>query len=222
MNDQDKPVFAALITGAAELYSKKISTALLNFYWKSLKQFDFSDIERAVMAHINDRVSGEFMVKPCHIRGYIEGDSETRTLQALSKVESAVRHIGNYTSVAFDDPIIHAVIEDMGGWIKYCSCKGDDIPFQSNEFIKRYRGYLQGKIIQYPAYLVGSVERSHRFYGFEPKEPPVLVGDKNKVKQVMQKGGNRNSLFHQEIGNRIVDQLKSLSSILAKNLEKED
>lgn len=198
MNEHDKSAFAALMTGIAELYNKKISTQLLTIYWRGLRHFDFEEVQRAVDAHVVNPDSGQFMVKPADVSREIEGNHEMRALQALSKVESAVRHIGNYSSVAFDDPIIHAVIHDMGGWVVYCSCKGDDIPFQANQFLKRYQGYLQRKLERYPAYLPGSFERTHQFYGFGVKELPYLVGDVEKAKQVMQSGKNAGQLIHRQ------------------------
>lgn len=198
MNEHDKPAFAALMTGIAELYHKKISTHLLTIYWRGLWQFDFEEIKKAMDAHVSNPDVGQFMAKPADIVRWIEGNGEMRALQALSKVESAVRHIGNYSSVAFDDPIIHAVIKDMGGWVAYCSCKGDDIPFQANQFLKRYQSYLQSKLDRYPAYLPGSFERTHHFYGFDVKELPRLVGDAEKAKQIMQSGIKTGLLIHRQ------------------------
>ena len=180
MNKQDKSQFAALMTGIAELYQKKISNTMLNIYWRALKRFDLCDVQRAVDAHVIDPEAGQFMVKPSDVVRHIEGNAETIALLAYSKVESTVRHIGSYTSVAFDDPIIHSVIEEMGGWVRFCTIKTEAVPFQTNEFIRRYQGHLLIRRPDYPRYLPGIFDN--------PEKLPVLVGDKKKAKEVM-KGG---------------------------------
>jgi hypothetical protein len=37
--------------------------------------------------------------------------------------------VGAYQSVVFDDPLIHLVLEDLGGWIKICSTLIKDLIF---------------------------------------------------------------------------------------------
>lgn len=96
------------------------------------------------------------MQKSVEIMSQVEGDAETRAIQAFAKVESAVRHIGRYSSIGFDDPIIHAVLNDMGGWIQFCNCKEGDIPFKANEFLKRYQN-------RYPRYLPGLYDQNAKF-----------------------------------------------------------
>lgn len=190
MTYEDKARFAALMAGVAEVYTKKMTTQLLGIYWRALEHFDYYDIETACNVHVakNTSQQGGFMPKPSDITRYIEGDNEIRALQALSKVESAMRHLGSYSSVAFDDPIIHAVLDDMGGWVRYCGCKENEIPFQANQFIKRYQGYLYRKLDRYPRYLIGIVERSYELHGFQYKQLPALVGDKAKAEAVIKKG----------------------------------
>lgn len=182
MTEHDKPQFAALMTGVAELYNKKISTVLLNIYWKTLSRFEFEDVQRAIELHVNDPDTGQFMAKPADIVRYLEGSKEEKALHALSKVESAVRHIGHYTSVAFDDPIIHAVIRDMGGWAKFCTCKEESYGFQSSQFLKRYQYYLKYGMTNYPGFLPSIFDKNCK--------KALLLGNKEKALEVMQKGEN--------------------------------
>jgi hypothetical protein len=100
-------------------------------------------------------------------------------LQAWSKVESAIRHIGSYNSIAFDDPLIHWVILDMGGWVKLCACSAKEMPFCANEFMKRYQACREGKSSQHPKYLVGVIEHSNRSAGYTitGAQEPVLMGN---------------------------------------------
>lgn len=214
MNENDKHEFAALMTGIAELYNKKISNTLLSIYWNSLKRFEFKKIKGAVEAHVNDPEAGQFMVKPADIVRHIEGNWEIHALRAYSKVESTIRHIGSYTSVAFDDRIIHAVIDDMGGWVKFCSIKTEAVPFQTNEFIKRYIGYLIIQPSDYPRYMRGLFDN--------PSKPPLLVGDKNKAKEVMAGGCDTHFLIHQGERPLLENYLDSVEDINHSNHSEDD
>lgn len=214
MNEQDKAAFAALMTGIAEIYQKKISTALLNIYWRALSRYDLAEIQRAMDTHVVNPSVGQFMAKPADVVSYIEGTAEMRALQAYSKVESAIRHIGSYTSVAFDDPIIHAVIRDMGGWVRFCSIKTEAVPFQTNEFIKRYQGYLSFKRSDYPPYLRGLFD--------DPKKLPVLVGDKEKAKVVIAGGNDNYQLIHRGEQKQLIHCAKSLEDSNSQNTKGDD
>ncbi len=124
----------------------KISPAhLIDIYWQVLKQYELEDVQNAFQSHIQNPDCGQFLPKPADIVRLIEGSGETKALLAWAKVERAVIQIGSYQSVVFDDPLIHAVIEDMGGWVKLCSMKNEQMPFYANEFQKRYMGYVNKK-----------------------------------------------------------------------------
>jgi len=64
------------------------------------------------------------MPKPADIIRAIKGNSQTQSLQAWSKVEDAIRLVGPYRSVVFDDLAIHGVLQEMGGWVKLCQALG--------------------------------------------------------------------------------------------------
>lgn len=212
MTEHDKPNFAKLMMLMAELYNKKMSKAFFQFYWEKLQRFDYADVEAAINLHTDDGDVGQYVFKPCDVTRYVDGTLETQALRAYSKVESAIRHLGSYTSVAFDDPRIHAVICDMGGWVKYCCCKESQLGFQQNEFIKRYRGYAQGKLSRYPSYLRGIAEHSNTMNGYLKNPLPALIGDLEKAKLVMQSGKGSTVLIHQnvlEVG-QILKQLENI------------
>lgn len=136
---------------------------------------------------------GQYMPKPADIIRYLEGNSETKALGAWSKVESAIRHVGIYENVTFDDPLIHVVINQMGGWSLLCSIKSENISFRANEFIKRYRHLLRKNLINYAKTLSGLFDISNTANGFGYfKSLAVLVGDKSRAEEVLKKGDNMN------------------------------
>lgn len=188
MLTNDVPKFTILMAGMGELYGKTISSQLIDIYWQVLRKYELIDIQNAFQAHVQNPDCGQFFPKPADIVRFIEGNGESKALIAWAKVERAVIQVGRYQSVAFDDPLIHAVIEDMGGWVKLCAMKNDQMPFIANEFQKRYMGYVNKNPVRHPKYLWGILECDNTKNGFEV-EPPVLIGNAEKAKEVLKSGG---------------------------------
>ena len=188
MQTSDIKTFSGLMAGAGELYDKKISATLTKIYWLTLKVYDIEDVQQAFNAHIHNPDCGQFFPKPADIVRFIEGNGETRALKAWAIVEKALQCVGVYKSVVFDDCLIHAVIEDMGGWVKLCTMTNDDLPFRAREFQKRYMGFVIKKPSRYPKCLYGLSNSENAKNGYAV-EPPLLVGDVSIAEQVLLNGG---------------------------------
>ena len=125
----------------------------------------------------------------------IEGGTLDRSMLAWSKVDNAVRVRGTWDDVVFDDAIIHRVIADMGGWVLVGGKDDKEWPFIGKEFQQRYRSYTQrGATLEYPAQLTGIANAQNSSAG-RPLLPPILIGDKEKAKQVL-----KNSTGAPELG----------------------
>lgn len=188
MQTHDLVKFTTLLAGLGELYGKFISEQLTDIYWQTLKIFDWQDVQHAFQAHLYNPNCGQFFPKPADIVRFIEGSGETRALRAWTIVEKTMHQVGIYQSVVFDDPLIHAVIEEMGGWIKLCSMTLEDLPFRSREFQKRYMGFVIKKPNRYPKYLYGLSECENAKNGYDV-ESPLLIGDAGRAERVMLNGG---------------------------------
>lgn len=176
MKDSERSDFARLLTGVAELYGKKMSPMLMNIYWAALKRFDLVAIRQSINRHVNNVDIGQFMPKPADIIRHLEGDGETHALKAWSKVESAIRSIGGYDSVIFDDPLIVVVVKSMGGWPRLCGMLTKDIPFHAGEFMRRYQRYYDDGFKQPTS--DPSLSMDKVLLGKLPTRTPVLVGAK--------------------------------------------
>jgi len=187
MLNQDLSRFAALMVVIGEIYNKSLTQVVIGAYWNVLKPFRFEEVERAVYLHLGHPDIGQYLPKPADIIMAIKGNSCNQALQAWTKVMTAIQRVGCYTSLAFDDELIHAVIEDMGGWQKLCGIEDKQLPFIAKEFQERYRGYVVRRPNRYPKYLVGIIESQNSIYGYI-YSPPVLFGDKTKAEQVMAAG----------------------------------
>lgn len=215
MQTSDIQTFSALMAGVGELYGKTISAALTNIYWRTLKCYDITDVQRAFNAHIHNPDCGQFFPKPADIVRFIEGSGETRALFAWTIVEKAIHQVGIYQSVVFDDPLIHAVLEDMGGWVKLCTVTNVQLPFYANEFQKRYMSFVLKKPTRYPRYLCGISECENTKNGYACK-PPLLLGDASKAEAVM-RTGNGTSLLQQQSSKSFSALILQISQSLTPN-----
>lgn len=190
MQPADQEQFYNVMTGVFELYGKKASPELLELYFGALTEYDLSDVVRALNRHAVDPDAGQFCPKPADVVRLIGGSKQTRALQAWSRVERAAREIGPYQSVVFDDPIIHAVLEDMGGWIDLCGISSEkDLEFRGHEFAKRYQGYaLQGGAQRYQSHMTGLIEADCNTKKL-PAPKPMLIGDEGRALRVLRTGG---------------------------------
>jgi len=188
MQTHDLAKFATLLADLGELYGKCISEALTDIYWQVLKIFEWPDVKSAFEAHVHNPDCGQFFPKPADIVRFIEGNGEMRALKAWAIVEKALHCVGVYQSVVFDDFLIHAVIEEMGGWVKLCTMTNDDLPFRAREFQKRYMGFVIKKPMRYPKCLYGLSHSENAKNGYAI-ELPLLIGDAAIAEQVRLNGG---------------------------------
>jgi hypothetical protein len=95
----------------------------------------------------------------------------------MVQVQEAFSSVGSYCSVEFSDPIVRAVVRDMGGWPELCARDAEEwARFGSKDFIKRYRIYKERGDANAPGYLPGYFERNP----FGTFEKPVVIGEKPK------------------------------------------
>lgn len=187
MKKHDVSAFLGLMTSIAALYGQSLPEAVVEIYWNALQGFELSEVKAALQAHVKQPDTGQFMPKPADILRFLEGSGHTQALQAWSAVARAIREVGSYPSVVFDDPLIHAVIQDMGGWITLCQVLLKDLPFRERDFVARYLGYVLRPPPAYPRQLTGIVEHQNRLQNNE-SPPPLYLGDLEKALGVYHSG----------------------------------
>lgn len=183
MTPDDKPAFADAMTAAWALKHRDITPAMLTLCWGVLERFDLADVLRAIGVHAS---SGDrFPPQPGTLAELIEGSADDRAVRAWTRVIHAVQLVGAYDSVVFDDPLIHAVVAEMGGWPALCRITTEEVPFRQAEFVKRYRGHAQQRSLPpFPPRLAGLIEADPRT---EPPEPRYL-GSPEGCRAVLQAG----------------------------------
>lgn len=166
---------------------------MLLMFWEVLKGYELDEIKAAVAKHLANPDSGHFAPKPADLVRMIEGDTATRVALAWGKVENAIRRVGPYDSLVFDDPMIHAVISDLGGWSDLCAVSEHELPHKGRDFSNRYRAYCSAPPATYPRVVAGITE-AHAVSNSLPAPAPRLIGDKQKAAQVLALGGTTGTL----------------------------
>lgn len=188
MKHEDKPAFAAMMASLGEYYGREIGEGVIGMYWQGLQHYDLAAVRDAMNRHVANPDSGQWMPKIADISKMLAGTTQDAALRAWAKVDQAVRRVGSYRDVAFDDPLIHRVLHDMGGWVALGNKTEDDWPFVAKEFENRYRGFrARGEIPEYPGVLIGIAGSQNRMAGFK-SEQPTLIGNPTKAQEVMRLG----------------------------------
>lgn len=190
MQISDRKPFSDLLSEVLAYYGKPMSEFLLSTFWHGLRAHEFEDVSRAFSLHAKDPDRGQFAPKLADIARMLEGSTSTQGMRAWAKVDRAIRCVGANRSVTFDDPLIHVVIVEMGGWIPMCRSDESDMPFKAREFEKRYAAYrLRREVPPFPPRLIGANEADNKLNGFEHYViEPVLIGDVQKATRVLEKG----------------------------------
>lgn len=184
MEQKDKKQFATVMAGLAEVFSPDKpgpSSMAMEIYFKALQEYAIEDIERACLSLVENRVFNG-LPKPGEIKEAINGPQQDQAILAWQKVDKAVRDHGQYASVRFvDDPVIHGVIEMMGGWPQFQDCPLDEWKWKQKEFERLY-GVLKRRG-DHPNYLPGIVEIENVGRGRQDATPPpVEIGGEDKPK----------------------------------------
>lgn len=183
--------FADLLAGVMDLYGKPISEFATEVWWEALRPYDLPAVRLAFSRHVQNPDSGQFAPKPADVIRMLGGTTQDSALRAWAKIDKAVRHVGTYASVAFDDALIHRVLHDMGGWVGLGTKTEEEWPFVAKEFENRYRGYaMRNERPEYPPVLTGIAEAENVRRGLR-SDPPRLIGDATKAEAVMQSGTRR-------------------------------
>lgn len=207
MVDADKKQFLVLMTAICEYYGKEASIGVIQIYWEGLKQYDLQAVSQAMWNHAKNPDNGQFMPKIADIARGLQGRTVDQGSIAWAKVDRAVRTVGTYADVVFDDPLIHRVIQDMGGWIKLGQADENEWPFIEKRFVTAYQGYrMRSEQPAYPDRLIGMANAQNQVSG-QPMQPPRLLGDQDKAKHILLSGETRPAEQMRQIGN-LVDNLK--------------
>ena len=103
MQTDDFQKFHDGIIGVMGFYGRSVSSFALDVWWMALKEHDLAAIVDAFNRHLTNPDAGQFPPKPADIIRMLQGSTQDSALRAWAKVDQAVRRIGTYCDVVFDD-----------------------------------------------------------------------------------------------------------------------
>ncbi len=167
-----------ILEPVSELFSRPMTPEILNLWFGLLGPHSPDEIRKAFSRFIQ---AESRMPLPADILGILRGAGEDRALAALMKVEKAIDEHGAYATVIFDDPVIHATIQSLGGWIKSCRQTEYEFTWWKKEFRERYQYFEQyGPPSEVPVRLAGIFDQANLPRG-ETSQEPKVVGDYEKA-----------------------------------------
>lgn len=189
MQPSERKEFGRLVTDVHAYYRQDCSKFVLDLWWTACQRFDLEQIRRALQAHATDPERGQFAPKVADLVRHLAGTTTDRAQLAWGKALEAFGAVGAYTDVVFDDPAIHAVIEDLGGWPKVCRGEIKDLGYLQHRFCESYRAYAGRGAFDFPRKLMGDRSPDSEFERRRlPLPSPALVGDPAACKVVLENG----------------------------------
>lgn len=189
MRDSDMEAFQGILTDALGFYGASVSRFALDVWWQACQRFELDQVRAALTRHAMDAERGQFAPKPADIVRQLAGTQTDRARMAWGKALDVASRVGSYQDVVFDDPAIHAVIEDMGGWPKFCRQPTAELSYQQHAFCESYRAYVDSGQFGYPRVLGGdrSSDEMYEHRGL-PAPKPVVIGDVAQARIVYRRG----------------------------------
>lgn len=190
MTEADRNDFAQLITDVLAYYRQDASRFVLDLWWNTCKPFAFEQVRAAIQKHCTDAERGQFAPKVADLARILQGTTTDRAALAWGKCLEAMSSVGAYTDVVFDDPAIHAVVEDLGGWPKLCRTESKELGYLQHRFCESHRAYTGRGTFDYPRRLGGDRSPDSEYEKKGLKLPrPALIGNTDRAKLVYQNGG---------------------------------
>jgi hypothetical protein len=176
---KNRKLFGEFMMALSEIHGKVITALLNSLYWKTLEPFTDQECEAAFKELI---FSSKFFPKPVDFLEILKGNKEDQAGRAWIKVIEAVRRIGNYESVKFDDPVIHSIFKFWGGWGVTADWRECDMKFKQKEFEKLYILMASGK--KHPTYLPGYTEIKNDADGYHLQPEIIKIGFDDEQKRI--------------------------------------
>lgn len=207
MKPSDRKDFAQLLKDVMAYYRQDVSSFVLDLWWGACQQFGMEEIRKAMTVHATDPERGVYAPKVADLVRVLAGTTTDRAALAWGKVLGALSAVGAYSDVVFDDPAIHAAIEDLGGWAKVCRGDVSELSFLQHRFCVAHKAYTSKGVFEYQRRLIGDRAPDHDFESRGlPLPRPAIVGDVLLAGKVYA-GGGRAAKTQIAFGRSVSDQV---------------
>lgn len=169
MTKADVKKFAEIMAFLGTIFSKELTSTAMKMYFKTLIDLPIEEIETAAMRIANVRtITGTFPL-PAEFRQAVDnknGSIEERAELAWNALIWAIEHVGHWQSVMFDDPVIHDVVQALGGWLKIQNADNPEwnhekqLQWRRKDFLAMYRLLAKSGRPSIP-YLIGEQQAAN-------------------------------------------------------------
>lgn len=197
MNREDELQFAELLAATLEVYGKTVSANVVQIWWAVFERYPIDQVRQAFSRYVQNADQGRFPPTPAGVLSMIEETPRQRATMAFCALVHAIKTIGPYWSVSFDDAYIPAVVRDLGGWVYICGAwTSDELKYREQEFVVRYEALKKQGNVDAAAPLLGIVEMENCKNGLKsPEQPAYLIAQSASAKAVRRREYER--LRHQ-------------------------
>ena len=170
-NRDERKKFQQLMTALAENYGRVYSAFTVHMWLETLQHFPFELVKKAIQEHMATHRDNPKLADIINrIRGFAGfRDAEAVAEKAYREALDAAARIGAYCSVRFRDPVVNAVINELGGWCELCRLE-EGTPEKAiyrQSFVRLYLYYLKNGRVPRVDYLPGIVEEHNSSAGYE-------------------------------------------------------
>lgn len=158
----------------AEAFGLSVTDARMDIYAEMLADLPIEKIKAGIITIIKTRTFAGNLPTVAEIREAIESEGvplESRAAIAWDKAMYALHSHGTYQSIKFDDPLIHHIIVQWGGWTEFGDWPAEQTHWKRRDFIKLYEQYAKNGGLPEPRqHLIGEAEFENSVHspGFIP------------------------------------------------------
>lgn len=188
MKPADRAKFGEALAACYALYRAELTQPVAAMWWRALQAYDIAAVVEALGRHAMNPDTGQFLPKPADVVKVLDGATQDVALLAWAKVVKAMKDFGCYDSVAFDDPIIHRVLIDLGGWVWLGRQEVREMQFVEKRFRDAYRAWrARPALMDYPRSLPGLIETQNNAAGYIGANVKIrLAGDKDQARALLE------------------------------------
>jgi len=128
VTEHDIGTFTETLRAIYAYYGKDLNDATIDIWWGGCRNLDIEALRDAFNRHVINPDTGQFLPRIADVVKMAEGSSGDTAARAWTLVDQAVRMVGPYRSVTFDDRLTMRVLHDMGGWVAPGGKKGGGGP----------------------------------------------------------------------------------------------
>ncbi|SIO26006.1 DUF6475 domain-containing protein [Halodesulfovibrio marinisediminis] len=185
-NIAERDVFLKRFLGLCELFGVAADEFKTELYFRALSGFSAQEVVRGI-----DRAVTQcrFFPKPVELLELIQGCPEDIAEVEAGKVVEAVKRVGSWKSVVFDDAVTAAVVEQgFGGWVKLCSdMTARDEKWFRKDFCRLYVSFARQNV-RVTGALAGQAAIANNAHCNKYLEPVALVGNAQKAQAIFAAG----------------------------------